>query len=118
MIIAKIYRDNNNYIRRYSITGHSGYDEHGKDIVCSAISVLSQTALLSLVKVCGIEEKEIEYSIDEESGYLDVILSNNIEASRLEKTEIVLKTMVLGIESIIENYPGYINLKYRRCRDD
>ena len=118
MITAKIYRDKYNYIRRYSISGHAAYDEHGKDIVCSAISVLGQTTLLSLVEVCGIKESEIQYSVDEETGYLNVILPNIIEASRLENTQIVLKTLVLGIESIIENYPGYINLKYRRCRDD
>ena len=118
MIIAKIYRDKDNYIRRYSIRGHAGYDAHGKDIVCAAISVLAQTALLSLVEVCGLEESEIEYSIDEKTGFLDVMLPNNIEASRLENTQIVLKTLVLGIKSIIDNYPRYINLKYRRCRDD
>ncbi len=118
MIKAKIYRDKDDYIRRYSISGHANYDQHGIDIVCSAISALSQTALLSLVKVCGIEEKAIQYTIDEKTGFLDVILPENIEASRLENTQIVLKTLVLGIESIIESYPGYINLKYRRCRDD
>lgn len=118
MIIAKIYKDQDSYIRRYSISGHSNYAEYGKDIVCAAISVLAQTALLSLVEVCGLDEKEIKYSIDEETGFLDVILPDSIEEPRLESTQIVLKTLVLGIESIIRNYPGYINLKYRRCRDD
>lgn len=118
MIIAKIYRDENNYIKGYSLSGHANYDEYGKDIVCAAISALAQTALLSLVEVCGLEEKEIEYSIDENTGLLDVVLPNNIEATILEKTQIVLKSLVVGINSIIENYPEYINLKYRRCRDD
>ncbi len=118
MIIAKIYRDKDNYIRRYSISGHSNYAEYGKDIVCAAISVLAQTALLSLVEVCGLEEKEIKYLMDEETGLLDVTLPNNIEAFKLEKIQIVLKTLVLGIESIMGNYPEHVNLKYRRCRDD
>lgn len=118
MITAKIYRDRNNYIRRYTIIGHSGYAEHGKDIICSAMSILAQTALLSLVKVCGLKENEIDYSIDDEIGLLDVTLPYKIEASILKKTEVVLKTLVVGIESIVENYPGYIKLEYRRCRDD
>lgn len=113
MIIAKIYRDNDNYIKKYTIKGHAEYDEHGKDIICAAISVLSQTALLSLVEVCGLEEKTIKYSIDEKTGFLDVNLPKDIEISILEKTQIVLNSLVVGINSVIESYPEYVTLEYR-----
>lgn len=113
MIIAKIYKDNNNYIKKYTIEGHARYDKHGKDIICAAISVLSQTALLSLVEVCGLEEKAIKYSIDEKSGFLDVNLPKDIEISILEKTQIVLNSLVVGISSVIESYPEYVTLEYR-----
>lgn len=113
MIIAKIYKDNNNYIKKYTIKGHAEYDEHGKDIICAAISVLSQTALLSLVEVCGLEEKAIKYSIDEKTGFLDVNLPKDIEISILEKTQIVLNSLVVGINSVIESYPEYVTLEYR-----
>jgi len=113
MIIAKVYKDSNNYIKKYTIKGHAGYDESGKDIICAAISVLSQTALLSLVEVCGLEEKTIKYSIDEKTGFLDVILPKDIEISILEKTQIVLNSLVVGINSVIESYPEYVTLEYR-----
>lgn len=113
MIIAKIYKDNNNYIKKYTIKGHAEYDEHGKDIICAAISVLSQTALLSLVEVCGLKEESIKYSIDEKTGFLDVNLPKNIEISILEKTQIVLNSLVVGINSVIESYPEYVTLEYR-----
>lgn len=112
MIIARILKDKNNYIKRYTIEGHANYDDYGKDIVCAAISVLAQTTLISLVEVCGLEKKTIKYSIDDEFGFLDVNLPRNIEISILEKTQIVLKTLVVGINSVIESYPEYVTLEY------
>lgn len=113
MIKIEIFRDKDNYIKKYTISGHANYDLHGKDIVCAAISVLSQTALLSLVKVCGLEEKSIEYTIDDKTGFLDVNLPKNIENEILEKTQIVLNTLVVGINSVIESYPKYVTLQNR-----
>lgn len=113
MIRVKIFKDDNNYIKKYTIDGHANYDNYGKDIVCSAISVLAQTTLLSLVEVCGLEEKAIKYSIDNEIGFLDVNLPKNIEISILEKTQIVLNTLIVGVNSVIESYPRYVTLQYR-----
>ncbi len=118
MIRVKIYKDKNGYIRRYSISGHSNYAEYGFDIVCAGVSALSQTALISLVEVCDIEEKSIKYKIDDKTGFLDVRLSKDIQILKLEKSQILLKSLVIGIESIIKNYPDYINLEYRRCSHD
>lgn len=112
MIITKIFKDKDANIKRYTVEGHANYDDYGKDIVCAAISVLSQTTLISLVKVCGLKENEIKYSIDDEFGFLDVELPNNIEISILEKTQIVLKTLVVGISSVMESYPEYVTLEY------
>lgn len=118
MIKATIYTDKSSYIRRYKISGHANYAEYGSDIVCAAISALTQTILISLVNVIGLEEKKIHYIIDENDGFLDVTLPKDIKATKLYETQILLKTLVVGIESIIENYPGYINLEYGRCSDD
>ena len=113
MIRVKIFRNRNNDIKKYTISGHANFDDHGRDIVCAAISVLSQTALLSLVEVCGLEEESIEYTIDDKTGFLDVNLPRNIENEILEKTQIVLNTLIVGINSVIESYPKYVTLQNR-----
>ncbi len=113
MIKVKIFRDRNNYIKKYTISGHANFDEHGKDIVCAAISVLAQTTLLSLVEVCGLKEESIEFQIDDKIGFLDVNLPRNIENEIIEKTQIVLNTLVVGINSVIESYPKYVTLQNR-----
>ena len=112
MIEVCIFKDEKDYIVRYNISGHAEYDIKGKDIVCAAVSVLAQTTLISLVEICGIEENEIDYFIDEEKGLLDVSISESINVESREKGEIVLKTLELGIKSIIESYPEYVILRY------
>ena len=36
-----------------SVTGHAGYDEPGRDIICSAVSVLTQNLIHSLCDLTG-----------------------------------------------------------------
>lgn len=113
MIKITIFKDRNGYIERYRVSGHAGYNIKGKDIVCAAVSALAQTTLISLVKVCNLPENKIDYILDEKKGVLDVTLSKTIDMSIRLKTEIVLKTLEIGIKSILESYPEYVTLKYR-----
>lgn len=108
MINVKIFRDKD-YILGFKIKGHAEYADYGKDIVCAAVSVLSQTSLMSLVEVCGIDEDSIDYKIDE-TGYLEVNLPRNLNIETLKISQIVLKTFELGIISIIESYPNNVTL--------
>lgn len=113
MIKVEIFKEKSNHIIRYSILGHANYKPHGEDIICSAVSILGYTILRSLVDVCGIEESEISYNIDEKIGLLDVTIPQDLDYEILEKTQIVLNTFVVGIKSLVESYPKYISLKYR-----
>ena len=97
------------YIVAYSITGHTGYDEYGRDILCSAVSFMSQTVILSLNEVCGIKEEDIDFKI--EDGLMEVALTHNLPYEQQEKAEIVMQTMLTGFKSLEEEYPDYITLK-------
>lgn len=112
MILAKIFKNDLGHIMKYTVSGHANFKSHGDDIVCSAVSVLSYTALNALIEVCGLNENEILYTIEENSGYLEVILPKVIDKLILDKTQIVLKTLELGIKSVIESYPKYVTLEY------
>lgn len=113
MIKVKIFKNDSEHILKYNVSGHSNYKDYGEDIVCSAVSILSYTALNALIELCGLNKDEIIYTIDDNSGYLDVNLPKIIDKRILEKTEIVLKTFELGIKSVIESYPKYVTLEYR-----
>lgn len=113
MIVVNISIDRFGFVRGYTVKGHSNFAQYGEDIVCAAVSVLAQTALNSMVEVCGVDENKIDYSIDDEIGYLEMNLPSGLDEVVLDKTQIVLKVFELGIKSIIESYPKYVTLKYR-----
>ncbi len=98
------------YTVAYRITGHTEYDDYGKDIVCSAISFMSQTVILSLNEVCGIDQKDINYKIEE--GFLAMARTFDLPKEQIEKAEIVMQTMITGFISLVKEYPDYITLKF------
>ena len=114
MINVEIFRDKD-YIIGFEVKGHANFAKYGEDIVCAAISVLSQTSLMSLIEVCSIEERKLDYSIDDETGFLEIKLPKNLDRESLKKSQIVLKTFELGVKSIIESYPNNVALVNRRC---
>ncbi len=95
MIKIKLFSDSLENIRRYDIKGHADFAPRGEDIVCAAISVLSQTTLMGLVEILQLNRKEISYKIDEDTGYLNVELKEIRDQSVLEKAQILLETFKL-----------------------
>jgi|SRR5699024_3955269 len=113
MISINISVNNKALISKYIVEGHANYREYGEDIVCAAVSMLSQTTLLALNEVCKIDEEDLDFTIDDEIGYLEVNLPQNLDKDQAIKAETVLRTFEVGIKSIRETYPKYITLKYR-----
>ncbi len=106
MITVTIYRTKDG-ITGFIIEGHSDYAEEGFDIVCASVSILSYTALNSLNLVAGLAPESIEYTVEEETGLMSLrTLQNN------EKTDILYRNFMVGIELLLEDYGDYITLKF------
>lgn len=88
-----IYRRDNKIIG-YEMDGHSDYADAGFDIYCAAISVLAVNTANSLEAIlnCSLKEKQSD-------GYLKIMLEDEPN----EKTQILLESMVLGLNGILEN---------------
>ena len=85
--------------------GHAGYAEEGEDIVCAAISVLTINTMNAIEAFTG---QEASLESDQEEGYIYYRLINR----PTKETTLLLDTMVLGLETIVQNYENYIDLKY------
>ena len=48
MIKIDLFKNEKNLIVAYAVNGHADYAEEGKDIVCAAVSVLTQAAINGL----------------------------------------------------------------------
>ena len=93
----------------FHIKGHSGYAEAGSDIVCSAVSAIAQTTLLGLIEIV---KPEMDYKIDQD-GEIDCVIHTNTNEGELDRVELLIDTMRLGLESIKQNYGKYLSISER-----
>ena len=105
MITVTIFKTRDE-IKGFMVKGHSDYAEAGFDIICASVSILSYTALNSLNLVAGIEPQNIEYAVDDEGMMSLKTLKNN------DKTDIVYRNFIVGMELLLEDYSDYITLKF------
>lgn len=81
--------------------GHAGAAPYGEDIVCAAISMLSQTSILGLHEVA---QQTMEYQM--EDGELHILLSEPIN----ESGQAILETMLLGIKNVADQYSDFVRV--------
>ncbi|MDF2884377.1 MAG: ribosomal protein [Clostridiaceae bacterium] len=105
MINVEVLKKNNNIVF-IETKGHADYDEYGKDIVCSAVSALCTTTLNGIIEVLHIEP---EYSIHD-NGFLSIGLKR-LTMDEIKACQVLMKTLLLGLQNIEIGYSEYINLK-------
>lgn len=99
-----VFKKVNDKIYGFSITGHSGYDEKDYDIVCSAISVISQTIVIGITDVLKINTK---YKIKD--GFLQLDLKNHSD-EEIDKCQVLLETMLAGLKSTEICYSQFLKV--------
>lgn len=103
-MIEIVLKQKSNRISGFSVKGHSGLAKKGKDIVCAAVSSLTQTAILGLGNHL---KRDVLYKVN--SGDLFVNLVDEPD----ELTDAVLQTMVLGLREIEKLYPKILKIETR-----
>ena len=102
MIKIKILEANNLKLG-FEISGHAlSVSERKKsgdayDLICNSVSVLSQSIVIGIVEVIGID---VKYEMKD--GFLHINLSN-IEIQDIEKCQVLLNTFEKSVESLIES---------------
>ena len=100
MIKIQINKTNNKY-SSLLVSGHSNYDEHGKDIVCAGVSAIVTGGLNALI----IEnKKKISYRVND--GYVNVDVLD-IEDDKLQ---IIMDVIVVQLKTIEESYKKYVKI--------
>lgn len=86
---------------RIEISGHAGYAEYGKDIVCAGVTALTQTLIQS---IDDLTDDEIEYRIS--PGKVEVEYRN-----LSEKSKTLVDSFFVGICLIAEEFPEYVKVR-------
>lgn len=86
---------------RITVSGHAGFAETGKDIVCAGVTALIQTLIKS---ASDLTEDKIEYEIS--PGRADIYYGDLSEAGKL-----LVDSFFIGICLIADEFPDHVRIE-------
>ncbi|MGI6308476.1 MAG: ribosomal-processing cysteine protease Prp [Dethiobacteria bacterium] len=85
------------------VKGHALFAPRGSDIVCAAVSMLTQTIIFALEDLV-----KLKFPVKIKEGYLSVSAPPGMEKEKAEKFFLLMETMLLGLKETARSYPSYI----------
>jgi len=106
MVKVEFFRSSGKIIS-FKIKGHAIPKEVQVDVdlICTAISAISQTTVIGIEEVLKIK---VKYDI--EDGFLNLNLED-VTLEDIERCQVLLETMILGLKSIEITYSDYIKVE-------
>ena len=103
MIKVTIYQSSEGKISGFAVQGHAGYAESGSDIVCAAVSVLTQNTVNSIEQFT---EDRFSVDVDEKEGGLYLKMKPGYSG----RSKLLLDSLILGLQGIEEEYMDYLDV--------
>lgn len=93
-------------------TGHSGYDDSGKDIVCSAISAMTMLVINTIEVVWA---SDVEYNIDDDTTDVTVIARGALPSYEEDETKrYAISGLIYGyflqLNDMLEDFYDFIDV--------
>ena len=85
---------------RVIITGHAGYDEYGKDIVCASVSSIVITSVNAALKL---ENNSLEYIEEKDKLTINILINK-------ENIKIIIENMIDLLEELSLTYKENIKI--------
>ena len=92
-------------ITGFTVSGHSGYEDAGKDIVCAYVTAVVTMAEATINDVCGAKAK---VRVGEDEARITLKLPKSCDEE--ESVQAVLAGMMLTLCSLRDDYPDYIEV--------
>lgn len=105
MITVRLQRALDRRIVAFSVSGHSGYAKRGSDIVCAGVSAVTQTTVLGLQQVLGLDCLGTELD-----GELHCALPPALPLESARLADVLLQTMFVGLSALAEAYADYVRI--------
>ena len=85
---------------KVTVKGHANYAEPGQDIVCAAISTLSQVFVASVEELTAAKIKTAQTG-----GYMEIVIEESTE-----RAQVLLDSFLLGCRMIADEYPDNVRV--------
>lgn len=110
MIHVQIERTIDGKISSFTMEGHAGFAEHGKDLVCAGASAVAFGSVNAIMALTGVEP-EIEQS---ESGFLQCLFPECSSKETSGQVQLLLEAMVVSLQTIERDYQKYIKVTFQK----
>ena len=107
------YRRADGKLTGYRAEGHTGYAEAGSDIVCAAVSALTQTTLNGLRSVL---KAPVMFETDDQGPLLEARLTPEATEEQVAQAQLLLVTLLEGLQAIQRSYPRNVRIIYEERR--
>ena len=107
------YKRSDGALIGYSALGHSGYAEAGADIVCAAISALTQTTLNGLKNIL---EAPVMFDQDDDGAFIEAKLTPEASENQVQQAQLLLVTLLEGLQAIQRGYPRNLRIIFKERR--
>ncbi|MEI5905684.1 ribosomal-processing cysteine protease Prp [Bacillus spongiae] len=98
-------------ITSFTMEGHANFAEHGQDIVCAGASAVSIGTINAIEEITG-KEPVVYQSPD--GGFLHFELPESLSEKEDEQVQLLLKGMVVSLETIQQDYKKYMKLTFKQ----
>ena len=99
-MIRAVFRGSADAYRSFTISGHAGYDEAGRDIVCAAVSSAAYLAANTVTDVFGVHADAAETD-----GVLTLALREHSDTASG-----IIAGLKAHLEALAEQYPDCIKI--------
>lgn len=90
------------------ISGHSDLNKKGNDILCSAVSVLTQTFILTVKRVLKIKQQ-----VNRDEGFLSSLIDlKEVSAEDKIRLKLLIESLLIGLLEINGEYPDKLKIEF------
>ena len=107
------FRMEGDRITGFDSQGHSGYAEAGADIVCAAISALTQSTLNGLKNVL---KAPVMFDQDDDGAFIEASLTPEASEAEIQQAQLLLVTLEQGLQAIQRGYPRNLRIIFKERR--
>ena len=112
MTTITVYKRRDGAIAGLEASGHAGAARiRGYDLVCCAVSVLTQTCVNALEAVAGVTP-----TVELHDGYLRCLLPEGVGGEAMAAAQIIFRTALQGLTDIEKTNPKRIRVQQEEWR--
>ncbi|HLQ74139.1 MAG TPA: ribosomal-processing cysteine protease Prp [Bacillota bacterium] len=108
MIEVSVTRQDDGYIKSFTLSGHAESGPKGYDLVCAGVSAISFGAVNAVLTLC---EVELDIEQAQEGGYLSVNIPSPSNEQLKDNIELLLNGMIVSLRTIEREYSEHIQIE-------